>query len=578
MINKRLVNFVPRCKKYIGLNVVFQWISLICNIVIMSAFASTFQNIYNGTGVSEDITKLLLILSAMLAIRFLCTVLSNKMAYLSRSKVKKTLRERIYSKLLDLGASYNSQLKTSEIVQVAVEGVDQLETYFGQYLPQFFYAMIAPVTLFVVLSRIDFKAALVLLICVPLIPVTIVAVQKFAKKLLSKYWGQYTELGDTFLENLQGLTTTKIYKSDEFKHKEMNRQSENFRQITMKVLTMQLNSITVMDLIAYGGAALGIILAVSRFKSGNADMYGCIMIILLRADFFLPMRLLGSFFHIAMNGMAASEKIFKLLDLSTEKVVSDVKPAGFDISCRNLYFGYDEKHHVLQDINADFPSKSFIALVGESGCGKSTLASIIVGKNKNYAGNISVGGVELRNLSEDELLKDITYIGFQSYIFKGTVRENLLIGKKNATEDEMWSALKNVNLDGFIRSENGLDTKLNEMGSNFSGGQRQRLALARALLHDSSVYIFDEATSNIDADSENMIMRRIYKLAGEKTVILISHRLANVVNADKIYVLAGGSIAEQGTHDDLLAKKGVYANLWNSQLELENYIRGGDSI
>ena len=488
------------------------------------------------------------------------------------------MRERIYSKLLDLGAFYNSQLKTSEIVQVAVEGVDQLETYFGQYLPQFFYAMIAPVTLFAILSRIDFKAALVLLICAPLIPVTIVAVQKFAKKLLSKYWGQYTELGDTFLENLQGLTTTKIYRSDEFKHKEMNRQSENFRKITMKVLTMQLNSITVMDLIAYGGAALGIILAVSRLKSGNTDMYGCIMIILFRADFFLPMRLLGSFFHIAMNGMAASEKIFKLLDLSTEKVVSDVKPAGFDISCRNLYFGYDEKHHVLQDINADFPNKNFIALVGESGCGKSTLASIIVGKNKNYIGNISVGGVELRNLSEDELLKDITYIGFQSYIFKGTVRENLLMGKKNATEDEMWSALKNVNLDGFIRFENGLDTKLNEMGSNFSGGQRQRLALARALLHDSSVYIFDEATSNIDADSENIIMRRIYKLAGEKTVILISNRLANVVKADKIYVLAGGSIAEQGTHDDLLAQKGVYANLWNSQLELENYIKGGYSI
>lgn len=578
MINKRLVNFVPRCKKYIGLNVVFQWISLICNIVTMSAFASTFQKVYDGTSVSEDITKLLLILSAMLVLRFLCTVLSNKMAYLSRSKVKKTLRERIYSKLLELGASYNSQLKTSEIVQVAVEGVDQLETYFGQYLPQFFYAMIAPVTLFAILSGIDFKAALVLLICVPLIPVTIVAVQKFAKKLLSKYWGQYTELGDTFLENLQGLTTTKIYRSDEFKHKEMNRQSENFRKITMKVLTMQLNSITVMDLIAYGGAALGIILAVSRLKSGNTDMYGCIMIILLRADFFLPMRLLGSFFHIAMNGMAASEKIFKLLDLPTEKVVSDVKPAGFDISCRNLYFGYDEKHHVLQDINADFPNKSFIALVGESGCGKSTLASIIVGKNKNYAGNISVGGVELRNLSEDELLKNITYIGFQSYIFKGTVRENLLMGKKNATEDEMWSALKNVNLDGFIKSENGLDTKLNEMGSNFSGGQRQRLALARALLHDSSVYIFDEATSNIDADSEKIIMRRIYKLADEKTVILISHRLANVVNADKIYVLADGSITEQGTHDALLAKKSVYANLWNSQLELENYIKGGDRI
>ena len=315
MINKKLIGTVRESKKYIAGNVISQWISLTANIIMMGAIAKMLQSLYEGAIGEMQMILTAIIAAAAVAVRFTCTVVSSRMGYLSSRSVKKKLRQMIYQKLLRLGSSYREQTNTSEVVQVAVEGVEQLETYFGAYLPQFFYAMLAPLTLFAFLSFINFPSALILLLCVPLIPVTIIMIQKWAKKLLAKYWSQYTALGDTFLENLQGLTTTKIYQADEFKHKEMNEQSERFRKITMKVLTMQLNSIMVMDLIAYGGAALGVIMAVTQFRSGEVDLSGCIMIILLAADFFLPMRLLGSFFHIAMNGMAASDKIFRLLDL-----------------------------------------------------------------------------------------------------------------------------------------------------------------------------------------------------------------------------------------------------------------------
>ncbi len=481
----------------------------------------------------------------------------------------------IYKKLLRLGSSYKEQANTSEVVQVAVEGVDQLETYFGAYLPQFFYAMLAPLTLFVVLSFVNFPSAIVLLVCVPLIPVTIIGVQRWAKKLLAKYWGQYTALGDTFLENLQGLTTTKIYQADAFKHKEMNEQSEQFRKITMKVLTMQLNSITVMDLIAYGGAALGVILATTQFRAGHVDLAGCILIILLAADFFLPMRLLGSFFHIAMNGMAASDKIFRLLDLQEPEKKSETVPEDYSIECKNLRFSYEPDREILHGVDMHFPKGSFTAIVGESGCGKSTISAILMGRNKGYSGQITVGGVSLCEISEESLMENFTYISHNSYLFKGTVRENLLMARPNAGEDTLWQVLEQVNLADFLRTEKGLDTALNEKASNLSGGQCQRLALARALLHDSPVYIFDEATSNIDVESENDIMRQIHALAKTKTVILISHRLANVVGADNIYVLDQGNIVENGDHNMLLGKRGAYAKLWNAQQELENYAKGG---
>lgn len=587
MINKRLISTVTESKKYIVLNVFFQWCSLMANVVIMGGIAFWLGMFYRygvqqaipmeSTISGVRISAVCIVLA--LCVRVLATIAANRMSYLSSKAVKKTLRENIFAKLLKLGTSYEEKVHTSEIVQVAVEGVDQLEIYFGAYLPQFFYAMLAPLTLFVILCFVNVPSALVLLVCVPLITISIAVVQTWAKKLLSKYWGQYTALGDIFLENLQGLTTLKIYQADEFKNQEMNEEAEKFRKITMKVLSMQLNSITIMDLIAYGGAALGIIMAVTQLGAGKVDVTGCLFLILLAADFFIPMRQLGSFFHIAMNGMAASDKIFKLLDLP------ETENKGFEIgenttvSCNQVSYSYDGERKILHGIDMKFQRGQLTAIVGESGCGKSTMAGILMGKNKGYEGQVQVGGLELKDISEKSLVERITYIGHQSYLFKGTVRENLLMAVNGdgsgeypqLQEEKLWNVLDQVRLSDFIRAEGGLDMMLQENASNLSGGQAQRLALARVLLHDSDVYIFDETTSNLDVNSENGIMKDIYELAKEKTVILISHRLANVASADNIYVLSNGKVAEQGKHETLLAQKNIYEQLWNTQQKLEQF-------
>lgn len=573
MINKRLLSTVSESKKYIAGNVIAQWIGLVCNIVIMFCITGLLGNIIDNKAIDKNsliFTFGFAILA--LAIRFACALVSTKMSYYSSKWVKLSLREMIYKKLLKLGANYNEKVQTSEVIQVAVEGVDQLESYFGAYVPQFFYALLAPVTLFVVMSFISWQCALFLLICVPLIPLAIVGVQTWAKKLLNKYWGQYTELGDSFLENIQALTTLKIYKADKFKNDEMNEEAEKFRKITMKVLTMQLNSITIMDLVAYLGAAIAVVIAVLQLNKGVLTAQECLLIILLSADYFIPMRQLGSFFHIAMNGMAASDKIFKLID--TEEPAEDTdtnKVKTTDIVVKNVDFSYNSERQILKDVSLSFPQNSFIAICGESGSGKSTIASILTSKNKNYIGNIKFGGVELSEISETELMQKITYIGHNSYLFKGTVRDNLLMGKFDATDDELWDAVERVKLAGFLKSENGLDTVITEKGSNLSGGQCQRLALARAILHDSPVFIFDEATSNIDVESENYIMNEIQNLAKTKSIIMISHRLANSVDADKIYVLDDGRICEEGTHEELLQNRKSYYKLWNAQQQLENY-------
>ena len=575
MINKRLIGTVEDSKKFIVGNVAFQWVSLGANITMMASITNYLAKLFENTATAKDMGITLCIAVIAIIVRFVCSVGASRMGYLSSEAVKKTLREMIYKKLLKLGTSYKEKVQTSEIVQVAVEGVDQLETYFGQYLPQFFYAMLAPLTLFVVLSFVNFPSAIVLLICVPLIPVAIAAVQTWAKKLLAKYWGQYTALGDTFLENLQGLTTLKIYQADDFKNKEMNEESEKFRKITMKVLTMQLNSITIMDLIAYGGAALGVILSTTQFAAGKVDLAGCLLIILLSADFFIPMRLLGSFFHIAMNGMAASDKIFRLLDLPEEDAKTEEVPSDCTIRCEKVHFSYEKDREVLHSVSMTFPMGSFTSIVGESGCGKSTISGIFMGRNKGYTGSVTVGGKELREITEGSLMKHFTYISHQSYLFKGTVRDNLLMGNPEADDKQLWQVLERVNLADFMRSEKGLATLLLEKASNLSGGQCQRLALARALLHDSPVYIFDEATSNIDVESENDIMAEIHRLAKSKTVILISHRLANVTASDNIFVMDKGNVVESGSHEALLRKDGAYAKLWNAQQSLENYGKEG---
>lgn len=574
MIKKRLIAELGDSKKYIAGNVAAQWVGMLSNAVMIFSLGSLLQKLVEnksaGVGAAVAATVISLI------VRAVCSFLQEKFSYLASKSVKKRLREMIFSKLLRLGSGYREKVSTSEVVQVSVEGIDQLETYFGQYLPQFFYAMIAPVTLFVMLSFVSFKSALVLLICVPLIPMAIVAVQKIAKKLLNKYWGQYTKLGDTFLENLQGLTTLKIYQADEYKNQQMNEESEKFRKITMKVLAMQLNSVTIMDLIAYGGAALGVILAAGQFRQGVIGLSGCFVIIMLSADFFIPMRRLGSFFHVAMNGMAASDKMFAILDLpEPEKKSGVVDEDNCTIKCTDMNFSYTTDREVIHGADIEFKAGCLTAVCGESGCGKSTIAAILMGRNNGYKGSVRIGNTELCDISEESLMKNITYISHSSVLFKGTVRENLLMAKSDAEDSELWQVLEKTKLADFLRGEKGLDTLLVENAANLSGGQKQRLALARALLHDSAVYIFDEATSNIDADSENDIMEQIFELAKNKTVIVISHRLANTAKADMIYAMEKGEVRECGTHDKLVQKNGLYAKLWNAQQSLEAVRNGG---
>lgn len=573
MINKRLISTCRESKKYIALTVLINWISILCNIAMVFIIGNVINEFSKGRPMEE---YSFIILGIILVIRFIANLMSGKFSHKASAKAKVTLRDMIYHKLLTLGLSYNEEVSTSSVVQVAVEGVEQLEVYFGKYLPQFFYALLAPVTLFVVISFISFKTALIFILCVPLIPISIIAIMKVAKRILKNYWSSYSNLGETFLENLQGLTTLKVFHMDGVRHKKMNEEAESFRKVTMKVLSMQLNSITVMDLIAFGGSALGSIVALYEFINGRINTGQVVTIILLSSEFFIPLRLLGSFFHVAMNGIAASERIFAILDMKETmepKAHTINKLDNISIELKNVTFSYDKERDVLKNISMAFHNRTFNAIVGQSGSGKSTIASLILNTYKIDTGKICFNSMDIHDIPLDHIYERVALISTNSYIFNGTIGENLLIGKKEPSIEEINRALDLANLKEFVDSlEYGLDTKTGEGGSLLSGGQKQRLALARAILSDREIMIFDEATSNIDVESEEMIWKSINHLAKEKTVIVISHRLANVKNAHKIYVMNEGNLVEEGTHKELMDNKGKYYDMIKNQELLERKV------
>lgn len=592
MMNKRLIAMCDESKKYMGLTILCSWVGIVCNIVIVWLIGQLVNRMVEGealnmTGgsIGEALSSYpligpislatgMIVVMIALVVKWVSHYLYGCYSYQASANARTTLRRLIYQKLLRLGMAYQQVEKTSGIVQLSIEGVEQLEIYFGKYIPQFFYSLLAPITLFVCLSFISFKAALVFMLGVPLIPLSIVAIMKVAKRILKAYWNNYANLGETFLENLQGLTTLKVYNQDERKHQEMNEEAEGFRQITMKVLSMQLNSINVMDLIAFGGSAIGTIVALYEFKRGMLQVGDLIVIILLSSEFFIPLRLLGSYFHIAMNGMAASDRIFALLDAPEEEEGAlEMMPSSPQtvIQLSHLNFSYDGERQVLQDISLDLKSGGLTAIVGESGSGKSTIASLLLAQRRVANGSILINNLPLSDVRKEELYRYVSLVSAHSHIFKGTIRENLLMAREGVTTDEMMEALRTARLESFVMQlPQGLDTEVSDNGSSLSGGQKQRLALARVILADRPVIIFDEATSNIDVESEEAIWESIYELAKQKTVLVISHRLASVKEAKVIYVLNEGQLVESGTHHELMHRGGHYARMVEKQHQLES--------
>ncbi|WP_424411557.1 ABC transporter ATP-binding protein/permease [Pasteurella sp. PK-2025] len=578
MIDKRLINTVTDSKKWVAKTVLWNWIALLASIVSAVIFALCLEQAFERTLTMGQLFSYAINLILALVVRAIAGKMAVKASYQASTHVKHKLRTLIFEKLASMPLNQVNQQSTSSIIQVASEGVEQLEIYFGRYLPQLFYSLLAPLTLFVFLVFFNAPTALILLVCVPLIPFSIIAVNKIAKRLLHKYWAIYVGLGSSFLDNLQGLITLKIYQDDDYKAKQMDKEAEKFRVITMKVLTMQLNSVSIMDLLAYGGSAIGILTALLQFQADSLSIFGVILFILLASEFFIPLRLLGSFFHVAMNGKAASDKIFTLLDTPVESNPSAVpfqagKPVRVEI--QGLHFAYDTEKQAINGLTLTIEPKTLTVFVGKSGCGKSTLVSLLMGFNKAQQGKILFNQQDIQDLEHHSFYHHVSLVSHSSYIFKGSLRDNMLMADLTATDEQIYTALEQVNLANFVRENGGLAMPLLSRGSNLSGGQIQRLALARALLHNADFYIFDEATSNIDVESEEIILQFIQRLKTEKTIVMISHRLANAVHADQIYVLQAGRLVEQGQHDSLMAKQGVYAEMFTQQKNLENIRHGG---
>lgn len=568
MLDKELLRLLGSNRKYIFYTVAVMMVGLLANLSITAGICVA---IYLLTQQAEPGAYLMpaLLAAAGIIVRYAASRVSGNLKDILGRKAKKDLREKTYDKIVRLGVRSTDGMSIAGLTQVAMEGIEQLDLYYSSYIPQFFYAMLAPLVLFLVTVWIDWRVAVALICCVPLIPVSIIAVSKYAKKIFAKYWGKYTSMGDSFLDSVQGLRELKIFRADAAQHEKMNRNAEEFRKITMKVLVMQLASTTIMDMVAYGGAGLGIAFAVTGAAYRGLPPVYALFLILVAVEFFLPLRAFGSAFHVAMNGVSAGKKILSLL-AQPDPVWGDEELSGTELRLDNVTFSYDGERSVLRNVSMKFPAAGMTAIVGESGCGKSTAVGLLTGALRPGSGTVVAGGKPLDSLSREAYYSRVAVVSCNTYVFNTTVRENFRLAKKDVTDDEIMSALEQVNLADFIRENGGLDKAVTEDGANISGGQKQRLALAVNLVADKDIYIFDEATSNIDIESESVIMRNIKALSGKKSVIVISHRLENVVPSDLIYYMDNGEVRESGTHAALMAQQGGYSALYTAQKALEN--------
>lgn len=574
MVNRQLISFMGRSKLFVFGQVLVQILLLGFNILATLMVAKSLERLYLGSLTVNFLILLGVVLGVTVVVRVIFSKLSAFLSYQAAAQVRIRLREALYSHLSSPQFMKNP-LSQGETIQIAMEGVEQLEVYFGRYLSHFFYSLVAPLILFAVVFPLNAKVALVLFICVPLIPLSIVAVVKIAKRILKGYWGRYGQLGELFLENVEGLTTLKIYEADERKSQEMDEKSEAFRVATMNLLKMQLNSITVMDFVAYGGAALGILLGVWAFLHQGLSLFALVAIVLLSAEFFIPMRQLGSLFHVAMNGLSASERLFEILKSpQLDLPEAYFKEGDNHVELNNLSFSYDGQRPILQALSLKLSQPGLYCLVGPSGCGKSTCAALLSQEVRGYQGSLKIQNQELADVVLPP--RFLVRVDHNSFIFSGTVEQNLLMGNPHATKEEMVEVLKEVDLWETLQQKGGLSAAILAHGGNLSGGQRQRLGVARALLANASIYIFDEATSGVDVESEKQILKAIYPLAKEKIVIFITHRLYHCKEAHRIFTLDGGKVVEEGSHEELLAQKGLYEKLFSQQAQWERVISQED--
>ncbi|UDG84453.1 ATP-binding cassette domain-containing protein [Bifidobacterium pseudocatenulatum] len=665
MFDKRLFSLAPGVGRLVAAKVLCQWVGLLANVVFVvtvvvmlspalavveSAFDPMFSmgdsglisRLFIGFGYggfsAETYVGCVLAIVVCAVLRFLMMRAAAYFGAEAAERVKLALREQLFNKMLAIGPSYSQHISTADVVQSAGEGIEQIQSFFELFLPQLFYAILAPVTLFFIVAPINMPTAVTLLVCAPLIVLIVGMVAMRAARVFKKYWGKYTDMGSVFLDNVQGLETLKTFDADAHAAKKMGEQAEQFRVMTMNVLQIQLRSLTAMDVVAYGGAAAGVGVSIWQYASGAAlPLAGVLLIVLLSADFFIPLRRLGSFFHVAMNGMTSTKRIFALLDTPIPAHGMQEMPEfgasdnGVDVCFDDVSFRYvdvntdaaaavsvaadtavtadmetgktgqiggksgvvgagktgmskDDDGSVVALHGVSFTARrgQVIAIVGPSGSGKSTAVELLSGNLSGYegcmwlqsgnTGNNSTQRYQINDLSIESLTREIAIVAAQSHLFAGTLRDNLLMAKPDATESELWQALEAAHISDFVRAQSQeLDLAIEQGASNLSGGQKQRIAIARALLREPAVYIFDEATSSVDVESETLILQTIRALADRgKTVIMVTHRMANAADADHVVVFEHGRVAEQGTHAELMRANGTYAKLFHAQQTVEN--------